>query len=157
MPSLDFNLHQLILTDLALNTCTASKDEESLQSGIDLIASRVVLRSKQVEDDAKYGTQDGTSNGIEEGDQQRVYIVSSASELPYIPKLKLLQSAPKVHCHIAYGQLAVNLPAGHLESAIPVLIDILRDVPHVELDSSLNWIGIPSYRHTKTVYSRSYL
>lgn len=108
------------------------------------------MRNKQVEDDTKYGTQDRTSNGIEEDDQQRVYIVSSksTSELPY---MTLLQSAPKVHCHIAYGQLAVNLPAGHLESAIPVLIDILRDIPHVQLDPSLNWTGIPSENIQKLV------
>ena len=54
-----------------------------------------------------------------------------------------------MHCHIAYGQLAVNLPAGHLSSAIPVLIDILRDVPHVQFDPSLNWAGRHPCRYTK--------
>ena len=68
----------------------------------------------------------------------------------------LLQSASKVHCHIAYGQLAVNLPAGHLSSAIPVLIDILRDVPHVQFDPSLNWTGIHSCRYTNANDSSSY-
>jgi phosphatidylinositol 4-kinase A len=61
-----------------------------------------------------------------------------------------------VHCHIAYGQLAVNLPAGHLGSAIPVLIDILRDVPHVEFDPSLNWTGVSSCRCTNAEGSQSY-
>lgn len=107
------------------------------------------MRNTQVEDDTKSGILDGASNGVEEEDQERVYIVSYlTSRLTNIPILTFLQSASKVHCHIAYGQLAVNLPAGHLESAIPVLIDILRDVSHVQFDPSLNWTGILSCRYT---------
>ncbi|CAG7846286.1 Phosphatidylinositol 4-kinase stt4 Short=PI4-kinase; Short=PtdIns-4-kinase [Serendipita indica DSM 11827] len=35
--------------------------------------------------------------------------------------------------------MAQNLPLGHLESAIPVLLDILRDIPFVDFDQSLAW------------------
>ena len=102
------------------------------------------MRNTQAEDDIESGTRGGVSNGVEGDNQERVYIVSSlTSKLTYISRITSLQSASKVHCHIAYGQLAVNLPAGHLESAIPVLIDILRDIPHVQFEPSLNWTGIP--------------
>jgi phosphatidylinositol 4-kinase A len=54
---------------------------------------------------------------------------------------KPLQSSARVHCHIAFAELAQNLPSGHLESAIPVLLDMLRDFPYIDFDSSLNWSG----------------
>ena len=57
-----------------------------------------------------------------------------------------LQPASRVHCNIAFGELVTNFPAAHIDSTIdsivPVLLDILRDVPHIDFDRSLSWEGI---------------
>jgi phosphatidylinositol 4-kinase len=54
------------------------------------------------------------------------------------------QSASRVHCNVAFGELVVNFsnPAGggqSLDKVISVLIDILRDIPFIDFDPSLSW------------------
>jgi phosphatidylinositol 4-kinase len=52
-----------------------------------------------------------------------------------------MQSASRVRCHIGYGELAMSLPHSFLSNIVPVLIDILRDVPRIDFDESLSWEG----------------
>lgn len=51
----------------------------------------------------------------------------------------------RVHCNIAFGEVVVNFPEAHivetLDSIVPVLIDILRDVPYIDFDRCLSWEG----------------
>jgi hypothetical protein len=55
------------------------------------------------------------------------------------------QPASRVHCSIAFGELVVNFPEIHvtnnIDSVVPVLIDILRDVPFIDFDKCLSWEG----------------
>jgi hypothetical protein len=62
--------------------------------------------------------------------------------------LKAGQPASRVRCHIGFGELAMNLPDSHVASTVPVLVDILRDVPLIDFDESLSWEGV-----CQTVYS----
>ncbi|KZS95958.1 atypical/PIKK/PI4K protein kinase [Sistotremastrum niveocremeum HHB9708] len=48
-------------------------------------------------------------------------------------------SASRVHCNIGFGELAPSLPQEHVDNAVKVLIDMLRDVPHIEFDPCLSW------------------
>ncbi|KAJ3824914.1 hypothetical protein F5880DRAFT_1479281, partial [Lentinula raphanica] len=54
-----------------------------------------------------------------------------------------VQPASRVLCNIAFGELVVNFPDNHISENIhtlmPVLKDILRDVPHIEFDKCLSW------------------
>jgi hypothetical protein len=56
-----------------------------------------------------------------------------------------LQSASRVHCNIAFGELVVNFSDSHIRNSIdtivPVLIDILRNIPYTDFDKSLSWQG----------------
>ena len=51
-----------------------------------------------------------------------------------------------MHCNIAFGELVVNFSELHISASInaimPVLIDILRDIPYTDFDKSLSWEGI---------------
>ncbi|KAG8826070.1 phosphatidylinositol-4- kinase [Serendipita sp. 401] len=111
MDSLEFDLHRLILKDLAVNISQAD-DAAVIESGINLLGSRVELRAPQ----------DTTKESGDMKEQERVPLAAS-----------------RVQCHIAFGELAQNLPQDHLASAVPVLLDILRDIPFIDFDPSLNW------------------
>ncbi|KAG8834446.1 phosphatidylinositol-4- kinase [Serendipita sp. 399] len=111
MDSLEFDLHSLILKDLAVNISEAD-DPAVIESGINLLGSRVEVRTPQ----------DTIKESGETREQERVTL-----------------AAFRVQCHIAFGQLAQNLPKDHLASAVPVLLDILRDIPFIDFDPSLNW------------------
>lgn len=53
--------------------------------------------------------------------------------------------ASRVHCNIAFGELVVNFPDiqidNTIDTLIPVLIDVLRDVPYIDFDKCLSWEG----------------
>ena len=55
------------------------------------------------------------------------------------------KSTSRVHCNIAFGELIVNFPESHINNNIdvlmPVLIDILNDVPFIDFDKCLSWDG----------------
>jgi hypothetical protein len=55
------------------------------------------------------------------------------------------QSASRVHCNIAFGELVTNFPEGDITESIdtimPVLVDVLRDVPFIDFDPCLSWEG----------------
>jgi hypothetical protein len=57
-------------------------------------------------------------------------------------ELGTLQSASTIRCHIGYGELAMSLPNSYLSNTVPVLVDILRDVPRIDFDESLSWAGV---------------
>ena len=46
-----------------------------------------------------------------------------------------------MHCNIGFAELAVNMPNPLLDETVPVLIDILRDVPYIDFDRCLAWDG----------------
>jgi hypothetical protein len=79
--------------------------------------------------------------GDEVTEPGRVYMVRNFEPQFLIFKLIVSQSYSRVQCHIAFGELAQHLPPGHLESAIPVLLDMLRDIPFIDFDPSLSWSG----------------
>jgi len=61
------------------------------------------------------------------------------------------QSASSVHCNIAFGELVVNFSDTHINDSIktiiPVLFDILRDIPYIDFDKSLSWKGMWTCYH----------
>lgn len=36
----------------------------------------------------------------------------------------------------------MNLPNSHVDETVPVLIDILRDIPYIDFDRCLAWDGM---------------
>ena len=57
---------------------------------------------------------------------------------------RAFKPASRVRCNIGFGELAVNLPEALLGSAVPVLLDILRDIPYFDFDRNLAWDGVCS-------------
>ncbi|KAG8721515.1 phosphatidylinositol-4- kinase [Ceratobasidium sp. 394] len=113
MDSLDFNLHQLILTELAQNisdSIEAGDPKEEVDEAIEIITSKVVTRD----------VSDVQTNGTE--------------AMP-----KVFMPASRINCNIAFGQFALSAPASHVDSTVTVLIGILRDVPHIDYERSLAW------------------
>ncbi|KAJ1309818.1 hypothetical protein OPQ81_006583 [Rhizoctonia solani] len=111
MDTLDFNLHQLILTELAQNisdSIDAEDPVEEVNEAIELITSKVVTRD----------ISESQPNGAEP---------------------KVFMPASRVNCNIAFGQFASNCPESHVESTVTVLIGILRDVPHIDYERTLAW------------------
>lgn len=121
--SLELNIHQRILVDIASNDDVHFSEE--------LIAERV-------------STQVGL-NGVEEEERQKIYLVSDLSFLNFHEGMNYTQSANRIHCNIAFGELVVNFPDSHVSNSIntilPVLIDMLRDLPFIEFDRSFSWEG----------------
>ncbi|CAE6500527.1 unnamed protein product [Rhizoctonia solani] len=111
MDTLDFNLHQLILTELAQNisdSIDAGDPAEEVNEAIEIITSKVVTRD----------VSESQPNGAEP---------------------KVFMPASRVNCNIAFGQFALNCPELHVESTVTVLTGILRDVPHIDYERSLAW------------------
>lgn len=113
MDTLDFNLHQLILTELAQNisdSIEAGDPVEEVNEAIEIITSNVVTRD----------VTEAETNGEEQ-----------------VPKV--FMPASRINCNIAFGQFASSAPESHVESTVAVLIGILRDVPHIDYERSLAW------------------
>lgn len=136
--SLEFNIRQLILTDLARNIgeCKDHASEHDLTPAIDLLTSHVQTRDQPAQD---------AEDGEDGEEQERIFMVCQLS--PSCPRAlartyrTLRQSAATIQCNIGFAELAVNLSDEHSANTIPVLIDILKDVPHIDFDSSLAWEG----------------
>ncbi|KAF8579311.1 atypical/PIKK/PI4K protein kinase [Ramaria rubella] len=109
MKSLELNLHQLILSDIARNIgeSKSSDAEPALEDAVELVSSKVETRNVPTQD---------------EDHPPRVFMSSS-----------------RVHCNIGFGELAVNMAKSHSDSTISVLIDILRDIPFIDFDKTLSW------------------
>ncbi|KAJ3555853.1 hypothetical protein NM688_g2347 [Phlebia brevispora] len=45
----------------------------------------------------------------------------------------------RVHCNIGFAEVAINLPNTHIDETVPVLIDILHDIPYIDFDHCLAW------------------
>jgi hypothetical protein len=54
---------------------------------------------------------------------------------------KQMQSASQVNCNIGFAQLAPNLSKDNRPQAVLVLMDMLKDVPHLDFDICLAWAG----------------
>lgn len=130
--SLELGIHQRILTDIAAN------DEGAFAEQV--LSSRVQKCGDIVNNtDAKEYSEDGHSF-------ERVYMVSSCCSLLWSITNSCFQSATRLQCNIAFGELVVNFPDARINTSIHTvmmtLIDILRDVPHIDFDRSLSWTGI---------------
>ncbi|KAJ8463246.1 hypothetical protein ONZ51_g10373 [Trametes cubensis] len=112
MDCLELNIRQLILSDLATSIGEA---KSNVASAIDLITSKVETRVTVEEANI-----DAEEN--EEVQEQRVFMPNS-----------------RVQCNIGFAELAVNLPHAHVDDTVPVLVDILRDVPYIDFDQCLSW------------------
>ncbi|KAI0256980.1 atypical/PIKK/PI4K protein kinase [Lactifluus subvellereus] len=116
MDGLEFNIHQLILSDLAASV-GASKDDPTdptIDSSIDLITSNVYTRD--------------VSNGSVNGSDVSASLEQRGS-----------MSASRARCNIGFAELSVNLSTTLLSSTVPVLLDILRDIPYIDFDRNLTW------------------
>jgi hypothetical protein len=51
------------------------------------------------------------------------------------------QSASRARCNIGFSELSVNMSSSLLHSTVPVLLDVLRDIPYIEFDMNLTWDG----------------
>lgn len=58
-----------------------------------------------------------------------------------MPSAHPLKSNSRVQCNIGFAELAVSLPEAHVDQTVPVLVDILRDVPYIDFDQCLFWEG----------------
>ncbi|THU88594.1 hypothetical protein K435DRAFT_821590 [Dendrothele bispora CBS 962.96] len=118
MDFLELNIHQRILNDIASN---AGESDADLKYANTLITSQVQTRAEVNEIAPK-------ENELED-DQ--------------ISVSRVFMPTSRVHCNIAFGELIVNFPSTHItsniDSIIPVLIDVLRDVPYIDFDRCLSW------------------
>ncbi|KAG2366053.1 hypothetical protein BDR07DRAFT_1328601 [Suillus spraguei] len=115
MDCLELNIRQRILSDLA----TLQPETED-----DILATRDLIQSKVQLADEKHNAPNGDS---------------SESEV----EPRVFMSEARAHCNIAFGELVANFPdkhiADHINTLIHVLMDLLRDVPHVDFDRCLSW------------------
>ncbi|KIK08174.1 hypothetical protein K443DRAFT_35139, partial [Laccaria amethystina LaAM-08-1] len=122
---LELNIHQRILSDIALRTNQSAEDASYAKS---LIIPKVQTRLVKTT---------GIAADVEDG---------LAEPLPQLTTSRVYMTASRVHCNIAFGELVVNFPEAHISNSIdtvmPALIDILRDVPFIDFDKSLSWEGI---------------
>ena len=51
------------------------------------------------------------------------------------------QSASRARCNIGFSELSVNMSPSLLHSTVPVLLDVLRDIPYIDFDMNLTWDG----------------
>ncbi|KAF7311374.1 hypothetical protein MKEN_01039300 [Mycena kentingensis (nom. inval.)] len=120
MDCLELNIHQSILSDIASNVSDAADDFSFAR---EVITSKVQTRGEPVEAVLVNGNGSAQSD---EDEEPRVFM-----------------SASRVHCNIAFGELVVNFPHVHIDNAIdtlmPALMDVLRDVPYIDFDKCLSW------------------
>jgi phosphatidylinositol 4-kinase len=64
-----------------------------------------------------------------------------------------VQPASRANCHVGFAQVAAKIPESQVASVVPVLIDILRDVPRMEFDQCLVWDG---ERFVESSHSKRY-
>ncbi|KAG7092795.1 hypothetical protein E1B28_009114 [Marasmius oreades] len=118
MDCLELNIHQRILNDIAANVGETAEDIRYVNSAI---TSTVQTR------DSVTGIKDADMNGIIAGEELQ----------------KVFMPASRAHCNIAFGELVSNFSESHITEAVdtlmPILIDILRDIPNVDFDKSLSW------------------
>ncbi|KAI0046132.1 atypical/PIKK/PI4K protein kinase [Auriscalpium vulgare] len=116
MDALELNIHQLVLSDLAASIGASPHDssDATVEASIDVITSKVTTRAV---DDTQ-----GVNGDAKSVIEQRVFMPAS-----------------RVRCNIGFAELAINFPDTLVSSAVPVLLDILRDIPYIEFDPNLTW------------------
>ncbi|TCD70919.1 phosphatidylinositol-4- kinase [Steccherinum ochraceum] len=126
MDCLEFNIHQLILTDLAANIGESKEDAHTSEylTAVDHVTSKVETRDVSEEDSNM------KMNGVE------VNGMNGNATMP-----RVFMSNSRIHCNIGFAELAVNLPHAHVEATVPVLVDILRDIPYIDFDRCFTWDG----------------
>ncbi|ESK94184.1 phosphatidylinositol 4-kinase [Moniliophthora roreri MCA 2997] len=130
MDCLELNIHQRILNDIAANV---GQIPESVQYANSVIASKV-----QTRDILKEGMKEDQELNEETNEEKEVDNNREENLLR-----KVFMPASRAHCNIAFGELVVNFPDSHIaktvDTLMPVLIDVLRDVPYIDFDRSLSW------------------
>ncbi|KAI9508312.1 hypothetical protein F5148DRAFT_1275830 [Russula earlei] len=116
MDGLEFNIHQLILSDLAASVGASKHDpvDPTIDTSIDLITSNVTTRA--------ISKNDAGGSGVDAGMEKGVFM-----------------SASRARCNIGFAELSVNISAALLQDTVPVLLDILRDIPYIDFDMNLTW------------------
>ncbi|TBU65484.1 atypical/PIKK/PI4K protein kinase [Dichomitus squalens] len=131
MDHLELNIRQLTLSDLAESIGEVKgegADADDVVSAIDLITSRVETRQLSKASDEQDNLPDGYSlNGDSHENGEAV-----AEE-------RVFMSNSRVQCNIGFAELAINMPHSHVKDTVPVLVDILRDVPYIDFDRCLSW------------------
>lgn len=141
--SLELNIHQRILSDIASNI---GETEEDILYSQNLIASKVNTRASDVDDPER--AEDRALKESSEVQPPRVFMVCQRNLtmiLSWSQFTEHPQSASRIHCNIAFGELVVNFPESHINNAIgtlmPALMDILKDVPFIDFDTCISWHG----------------
>ncbi|KAG7448129.1 uncharacterized protein BT62DRAFT_930208 [Guyanagaster necrorhizus] len=123
MDCIELNIHQRILSDIALGV---SETEDDYRYGGTLIASKVQTRIAGKKPDHVPNGYSKPNSKVDAETTDRVFMPAS-----------------RVHCNIAFGELVFNFPESHISERIgtimPVLIDVLRDVPYIDFDRCLSW------------------
>ncbi|CAA7271519.1 unnamed protein product [Cyclocybe aegerita] len=118
MDFLELNIHQRILSNIACN-----EDGSYAQQ----------ILSQKVEAHADY------HEAAREDEQETEEVETEPGESTE----RVFMSASRVHCNIAFGELVVNFPipqiSSSIETVIPVLVGILREIPTIDFDKSLSW------------------
>ncbi|KAH8995365.1 hypothetical protein EDB92DRAFT_1794754, partial [Lactarius akahatsu] len=114
---LDFNIHRLILSDLAASVGASNDDpaDPTIGYSIEAITSDVTTR-------AIFENAGDDESVIEANLEQRVFM-----------------SASRARCNIGFSELSVNMSPSLLHSTVPVLLDVLRDIPYIDFDMNLTW------------------
>ncbi|KAI5900497.1 uncharacterized protein SCHCODRAFT_01055286, partial [Schizophyllum commune H4-8] len=123
---LELNIHQKILSEIA--ALAADEGEEECDYAQETISSKLLeaeVESAEVGSEAK---SNGDANGAELAHQERVFM-----------------PATRVHCNIGFGELVINFPdsriASSIDTILPTLIGIVKEIPRVDFDKSLYWQG----------------
>ncbi|KAF8334229.1 uncharacterized protein EI90DRAFT_3051526 [Cantharellus anzutake] len=82
-------------------------------------------------------TNDVSSNNAIEVISTRVKVRDLTDEA--LGQERAPMSASGIECNIAFGELALNVPAVKVQETVQVLIDILRDVPFIDFPQCLTW------------------
>lgn len=60
-----------------------------------------------------------------------------------------LKASSTVHCNIAFGDMLLNAPVAylelHIDDLLPILIDMLSDIPRTDFERRLSWTGRFAY------------
>ncbi|KAF8913519.1 hypothetical protein CPB85DRAFT_1299266 [Mucidula mucida] len=130
MDCLELNIHQRILSDIA---SSVGDETDDLRYAGDMIGSKVQTRNV-----AKLPSTQPNGFAVNGAPQKQVNGNSTVEQVD-----RVFMSASRVHCNIAFGELLFNFPEAHISerigSILPVLIDVLRDIPYIDFDRSLSW------------------
>ncbi|KIO22722.1 hypothetical protein M407DRAFT_216052 [Tulasnella calospora MUT 4182] len=130
--------------------------KKSVEGAIQALSSRVETGVKSPQGDATYvngGTprergpnlaespDDDSASEEEDEYEPRVFMVGDIAHLApdHVDFDKWFQSASGVRCNIAFGEMASNIPPEHSAKSTVVLIEILKDIPYIDFEHSLEW------------------